>query len=136
MKIKIIDLLNKIANGEEVPKKIKWENIIYAYSEYDKDYLEYPFSDEEYKSLFDMRNNILTQFLNDEVEIIEEPKKIEKLDVALLGQCDNWLRCPTNKVTKQDVELNPYIIDNIRENTLYFQRKINELIDEINNLKE
>lgn len=68
--------------------------------------------------------------------LIEEPKKIEKLDVALLGQCDNWLRCPTNKVTKQDVELNPYIIDNIRENTLYFQRKINELIDEINNLKE
>ena len=40
MKIKIIDLLTKIANGEEVPKKIKWENIIYAYSEYDKDYLE------------------------------------------------------------------------------------------------
>ena len=68
--------------------------------------------------------------------LIEEPKKIEKLDVALLGQCDNWLRCPKNKVTKQDVELNPYIIDNIRENTLYFQRKINELIDEINNLKE
>ena len=68
-------------------------------------------------------------------EIIEEPKKIEKLDVALLGQCDNWLRCPTNKVTKQDVELNPYIIDNIRENTLYFQRKINELIDVINELK-
>ena len=29
MKIKIIDLLNKIANNEEVPKKIKWENIIY-----------------------------------------------------------------------------------------------------------
>ena len=136
MKIKIIDLLNKIANGKEVPKKIKWENIIYAYSEYDKDYLEYPFSNEEYKGLFDMRDNILTQFLNDEAEIIEEPKKIEKLDVALLGQCDNWLRCPTNKVTKQDVELNPYIIDNIRENTLYFQRKINELIDEINNIKE
>ena len=136
MKIKIIDLLNKIANDEEVPKKIKWENIIYAYSKYDKDYLEYPFSNEEYKGLFDMRDSILTQFLNDEVEVIEEPKKIEKIDVALLGQCDNWLRCPTNKVTKQDVELNPYIIDNIRENTLYFQRKINELIDEINILKE
>ena len=74
--------------------------------------------------------------LDNEVEIIEEPKKIEKLDVALLEQCDNWLRCHTNKVTKQDAELNPYIIDNIRENTLYFQRKINELIDEINNLKE
>ena len=40
-------------------------------------------------------------------EIIEEDKKIEKLDVALLSQCDNWLRCPTNDVTKQDIELNP-----------------------------
>ena len=80
--MKIIDLLNKIANGEEVPKKIKWEDIIYAYSEYDKDYLEYPFSDEEYKGLFDMRDNILTQFLNDEVEILEEEKKIpEKIEI-------------------------------------------------------
>ena len=40
--MKIIDLLVKIANGEEVPKKIKWEDTIYAYSESDKDYLEYP----------------------------------------------------------------------------------------------
>ena len=29
--IKIIDLLNKIANGEEVPKKIKYENDIYKH---------------------------------------------------------------------------------------------------------
>lgn len=29
MKIKIIDLLNKISNGEEVPKKIKYDGDIY-----------------------------------------------------------------------------------------------------------
>ena len=118
MKIKIIDLLNKIANGEEVPKKIKWENIIYAYSEYDKDYLEYPFSDEEYKGLFDMRNNILTQFLNDEVEIIEEPKKIEKITVR-----EKTLGFPNGEWTARNMDK-------------AFAIKINELIDEINNLKE
>lgn len=69
------------------------------------------------------------------IEKTEEEKDIEELDVALLAQCDNWLRCPTNKVTKQDIELNPYIIDNIRENTLYFQNKINKLVKEVNKLK-
>ena len=75
--MKVIDLLNKIANGEEVPKKIKWEDTIYAYSEYDKDYLEFPFSEDEYKGLFDMKDSILTQYLNDEVEVLEEDKEIE-----------------------------------------------------------
>ena len=123
MKIKIIDLLNKIANGEEVPKKIKWENIIYAYSEYDKDYLEYPFSDEEYKGLFDMRNNILTQFLNDEIEIIEEPKKIEKISwrekESLAG----------NLMANEKQEI-------LARRTEKLKSSLNELIDEINILKD
>ena len=118
MKIKVIDLLNKIANNEDVPKKIKWENIIYAYSEYDKDYLEYPFSDEEYKGLFDMRDSILTQFLNDYVEIIEDPKKIEKITVR-----EKTLVFPNGEWTARNIDK-------------AFAIKINELIDEINNLKE
>ena len=129
MKITIYELLGLIKDGK-APSKIKYENSIYELSPEDDDYFS-----EDKMGWFTHELNCL-RILNDEVEIIEEDKKIEKLDVALLGQCDNWLRCPTNKVTKQDVELNPYIIDNIRENTLYFQRKINELIDEINNLKE
>ena len=133
--MKIIDLLNKIANGEEVPKKIKYKNKIYErYQNTTTNNLYYYQVPNKNDFLIYQLSSVSD--LLDEVEIIEEPKKIEKLDVTLLGQCDNWLRCPTNKVTKQDVELNPYIIDNIRENTLYFQRKINELIDEINNLKE
>ena len=120
MKIKIIDLLNKIANNEDVPKKIKWENIIYAYSEYDKDYLEEPFSDEEYKGLFDMRDSILTQFLNDEVEILNEAKedKIQKI-----------YHCETSLI-KNEVEI--FITENLNQ----MVDKINELIDEINNLKD
>ena len=135
MKIKIIDLLVKIANREAVPKKIKYKNEIYERCQnITINNLYYYQVPNKCKFLIDQLSS--ASDLLDEVEIIEEPKKIEKLDVTLLGQCDNWLRCPTNKVTKQDVELNPYIIDNIRENTLYFQRKINELIDEINNLKD
>lgn len=122
--MKIIDLLNKIANGEEVPKKIKWENIIYAYSEYDKDYLEYPFSDEEYKGLFNMRNNILTQFLNDEVEIIEEPKKIE---YPIL-----YKTAPSETTGDQMPNWRNLIDCNFE----YLNKTIYQLIDEINKLKE
>ena len=130
--IKIIDLLNKIAKGEELPQRIKYDDYIWILREQFNDY----WNDEQYLFIrgFDIYEDAMF-FINDKVEIIEEEKEIEKLDVALLGQCDNWLRCPTNEVTKKDVELNPYIIDNIRENTLYFQRKINELIDEVNELK-
>ena len=35
-KIKIIDLLNKVANGEEVPKRIKYENETRIYNENDR----------------------------------------------------------------------------------------------------
>ena len=129
MKITIYDLLGLVKDGK-APEKIKYEYSIYELTPERNDY----YCKNEMR-WFTNEINCL-EVLNDYVEIIEESKKIEKLDVALLGQCDNWLRCPTNKVTKQDVELNPYIIDNIKENTLYFQRKINELIDEINNLKD
>lgn len=135
MKITMYELYGKIYD-ESPPKHIK----VYGEDWYWNDYDGYV-TKESLKTTPDAQIYLMDRYrtfmnLDNEVEIIEEPKKIEKLDVALLGQCDNWLRCPTNKVTKQDVELNPYIIDNIRENTLYFQRKINELIDEINNLKE
>lgn len=38
--MKVIDLLNKIANGEEVPKKIEWCNVTFKYNKYELDYLK------------------------------------------------------------------------------------------------
>ena len=126
--MKIIDLLVKITNGEESTKvKTKYDSVDWE----ENDFLFSLYEEFEHKNNYE-----IVKFLNDEVEIIEEPKKIEKLDVELLGQEDNWLRNPTTEITKQDIELNPYIIDTIRKNTLEFQHRINELIDEINNLKE
>lgn len=109
MKIKIIDLLNKIANNEEVPKKIKWQGQIYEYSCSNRFYYQNSWS--MYRD-FDTEGNCL----NDEVEIIEEPKKIEKLDYKYVNTYGN---------VSQHRKSEEPLID-----------KINELIDEINNLKE
>ena len=95
--MKVIDLLNRIANGEEAPKKIKikqWEN-----NAEDED-LEYELFDRLYNEDFE---------LNDEVEIIEEDKKIKKLN-----------------------ENNTNVLTNIIEN----RKKINEIIDKLNSMEE
>ena len=72
--MKIIDLLNKIANGKKVPKEIKIEEQTWVYD-----------NDTDYKGkydnyLFDTYLQINERDLNKEVEIIEEDKKIEKID--------------------------------------------------------
>lgn len=78
--MKVIDLLNKIANGEDVPEKIKYENYIYWYVKNLKDYYN---AQVEYRSYLISYKYHNTDFLNDEVEIIEdtpkEDKKMEKL---------------------------------------------------------
>ena len=76
--MKIIDLLNKIANGEEVPKEIRYEENIWKLNTLENTYdngkccLFEDYIDKKY---------VITDVLNDEIEIIEEEKKIpEKLD--------------------------------------------------------
>ena len=119
MKIKIIDLLVKIANGEQVPEKIKYENKIWEYDVYSNDY-----KGEDiwlFEELFEYRRTI--EFINDEIEIIKEPKKIEKIksngDEFYSDYIDAWI----NK-NKTDAYCE------------FLMNKINELIDEINNIKE
>lgn len=74
--IKVIDLLNKIANGEEVPKKIKINNIIYEYRGY-----MYCTEKANYQ---DIENYLFGKWnfniLNDTVEIIEDNDKLEKIE--------------------------------------------------------
>jgi hypothetical protein len=77
--MKIIDLLNKIANGEEVPKKIKFYGKYYIW--YDNEYTgNKGYCLEPLKSDSNSFLEINTVYdLNNEVEIIEEEKKIEKI---------------------------------------------------------
>ena len=66
--IRVIDLLNKIAKGEEVPKKIKkiWE---YEYK-YDELRNEYHYMNHENKR-FD-EDWLIFSMINDEIEILDE----------------------------------------------------------------
>ena len=74
--MKVIDLLNKIANGEEVPKKIKFYNNVYKYHGKEYGYCRH-YYDNTYIYLTSEYN--FFDILNDEVEIIEEKKLPEKL---------------------------------------------------------
>jgi len=72
--MKIIDLLNKIANGEEVPKKIIYRNTIFTYYNETKQY--YTNSCIETTLTESLRGYLLNfDRLNDEVEILEEEEK-------------------------------------------------------------
>lgn len=111
MKITMYELLGLVKDGK-APKKIVCNNIELEYDEDTNDY--YPYYD---KYLFEFKFANCVDFLNDEVEIVEEDKKIEKLNdkLGLFGDGN------TQKIIN---ELN------------YTRTIINELIDEINNLKE
>lgn len=114
--MKVIDLLNKLANGE-VPKKIKYDNDIY---EYNKDYQDYGYFNtgiDRYITLIENELNSVFN-LNEEVEIIEdtpkEDKKIEKLKILQFSDLID--------MSKEE------IIDVIKEQRF----KINKIIDKIN----
>ena len=105
--MKIIDLLNKIANGEEVPKKVRYNDELYDTE------ISNNFSLMIYEATGKMCDDGEVQlFLNDEVEIIEEEKKIpEKLNLKL----DDW-----TTPTQCDIELS---------------KKIDEILDYLDYLK-
>ena len=119
MKIKIIDLLIKIAK-KEAPKRIKFQNKIW---DFDNDAQDY--NDRKKYLLADYMNDYIYKsvFLNEEVEIIEEEKEIEK--IRMNGNCffsesiEAWI--------------------NKEKSSAYYEflsNKINELVDEVNKLKK
>ena len=109
--MKIIDLLNKMANNEEVPKKIKLKNFeeIYTLRE---DYTGYKWYGEE-KTNNEFGETIhknLEYILKQDIEILEESKKIEKIN--------------RNRYPGTDIDPLDDILD-----------KLDELIDAVNELK-
>ena len=121
--IKLIDLLNKIAN-EDIPKKIKYSGVIYEYDYYKGDCGYVDMSQSPYKWFEKEIDCDVPSFLNDEVEIIEEEeeKEIEKLDID--KNDISW--CEGNMKTDEDM------VDIFLET----KDKINELIDAVNELRK
>lgn len=103
--MKVIDLLNKIANGEDIPKKIKIDNKILNLE--NEKGIKYRF--ENSCGTLNWDYYIELKRLNDEIEIVEEAKKIEMLPILKDGEIFQ-----TNLAINQT------------------RRKLNEIIDYIN----
>lgn len=117
MKIKVIHLLNMIADGKELPEKFMYKGHLY-YRQKTKGIC---YRCDELNEIFE--ECLVLEDLNDTVEIIKEPKKIEKIksngDEFYSDYIDTWI-----SKNKTDAYCE------------FLMNKINELIDEINNLKE
>ena len=107
--MKIIDLLNKIANGEEVPKKIKYDNNIYKYIRMWEQYVD----EVTEKPLLKGISYYNYSGLNNEVEILEEDKKIEKM----------------SEFYAEHINENGEMTEIFNKHELAIIKKINEIID-------
>ena len=111
--MKVIDILDRIANGEEIPQLIKWNGYIY-----DKLGCEYYMLNDRDITLFGDILDTNGKYLNDEVEIIEEDKKIEKLE--------SYISCGWSGTCK-DLKR-----DDLFNDLKKIGNKINEIIDKLN----
>lgn len=114
MKITMYELLGLVKDGK-APKEIKYKNFVYGWVQKYKTYTRYDITG---KDLYITTNN-----LNNEVEIIEENKKIEKIKI-LIDDIN------TEYVANDKGEKLSY-----SKSDLMFADRINELIDEVNKLK-
>ena len=117
MKITIYELLGMIKDGK-APKKIKYRQNIFGFihslADYKPDDIAKYHGNYLLHYLFEEEVN----FLNDYVEIIEEPKKIEKIPLPSFDEFKSMSVEERYVITAKEYDL------------------LNELIDEINNLKE
>lgn len=117
MEIKIIDLLNIMADGKKLPKKFMCKGHLY-YMQKTKGIC---YRCDELNEIFE--DCLVLEDLNDTIEIIEEPKKIEKI---------SWRKKESlagNLMASEKQEI-------LARRTEKLKSSLNELIDEINNLKE
>lgn len=121
-KIKIIDLLCLISNGEELPKEIKYKDYIFSWDNIDEDYYC-----EEYGNLFEYlfskfpTNNIL----NIEVEILDDE---EDKDIPLIPDDELY------ELQEENIMLtDEYRID---YNFKVLKEKINQVVKEFNEYRK
>lgn len=118
MEIKVIDLLNIIAEGKDLPEKFMYKGHLY----YKQKYNGICYRCDELNEIFE--DCLVLEDLNDTIEIIEKPKKIEKIEIYEGEDGHYFLNNRNNKIYIRCDETD-FMVD-----------KFNELIDEINNLKE
>lgn len=116
--MKVIDLLNKINNNEEVPEKIKFNNIIFEYSKNQKEYNNQK-DNGYYETLLYrvMNTHFIDVLLTAEVEVIEEKEEIKEIEITerdrriimsfviKTAEKTNEIIRTVNKLTKESEEM-------------------------------
>ena len=120
--MKVIDILNKINNNEEIPEKIKFDNTIFEYNKSQKEY-NHKKDNGYYETLLYrvMTTHFIDVLLRAEVEVIEENKEIEELDEMQIinarpevnAEKINELIRAVNKINKQLEEQETEDIDTV-----------------------
>ena len=111
--IKIIDLLNKIANGEDVPKKIKFRDDIY---EFDIVVKHYNGVNSQEPLLWQYNGLILTNI----AEIIEEEPEIDIQGIKEVG-------------IEDIANIDGYALDRIKNKINKLIKAVKKLDNQINN---
>ncbi len=93
--IRVIDLLNKIANGEEVPKKIKYNDDEYIHID------NYCYFCEETNEILSQNTYAEFSRLNDEVEILDEE---EFEDIEEITIRDKKIGFPNGEWTARNMD--------------------------------
>lgn len=105
--MKVIDLLNKIANGE-APEKIKYDEDIYTYNKYLRDYEYFETGEDKYYSFIEHKICEIN-VLNEEVEVIEDKpkedayqriKELEEENIMLRSAWDDMFKKWESQVNK------------------------------------
>lgn len=124
--MKIIDLLNKIANNEEVPKKIALDKKIFQFN---KTYEQY--HDKYEVNLLEHISDYNYSGLNDEIEIIEEkPKKIEDLRKEM-SKFQSEIDLLSNEIGSYHNK-----IHSMRDRNNYMKETLKDLLKTVNYLLE
>lgn len=117
--MKIIDIFNNIASGEDVPRKIKYDGKIWEYKDSVGDYR---CEDDEpwlFTYLFD--NTLIKYFIDYKVEVLNEDNKMKKWGKIALQEMEN----------KSD-----YTINDLKVYIKILAATQNEIIDEIKKLNK
>ena len=124
--MKIIDLLNKIANGENLPKRIKVDGYVYEWCT-----IEHYYSDEDGRDLLEVLSTTCEtrHLLEKEVELIED-QTIDIVDIDSIEEIDTT---KTFDYTMTDVfEWNNEMEEKINQTI----RALKHLNKEIQSIKE
>lgn len=122
--IRVIDLLNKIANGEDVPELIEYNGENYIFQ--NKDYK----NEDRDLYLFSEETPDITAILNDEVKIIEIIEEQQEIDIQEIEEIEiiGTLKSVSKNVSREE---NLRRIDKTEVNNFY---KINDIIKQQNKI--